>query len=488
MKKKTKHPEARNSRSIAELVRYAWMAFGVTSAIVAAACSGVPTPATDADAISIKQPSGQCLALSGGGIRSAATALGVLQALQDRHELYDYDYVSAVSGGGWPVYGLIYQLAHENRKIADLLSEHGGYVQYVESHSSEFVQLVPDAVSAGIFAPLNTVAYRVGISPETAGHNTYRHEIHKAFAGAGDYGLHLGLSLDSLAQNPVFIRRTAAFPVPIFGSSAKFELTPPLEGHKYTADDYFELSPGYSGSTKYGFWSRIGDFRFELIDAVADAASAADSPVHDAHTKNIPDFLKVMTLGLGSYVVLHKSIYLSDGGFVENLGLLPLLTKTCKNVLALDAEWDTSDTVGAWETFRTRLTENSGTRWVIPDLTPVSPRETGSPKDAWHVRTHIYSAELHNAEGKSIHVTIMKLGISVDHLSEYPKEVREFADIDWKAPSWSKANLHCVTPGGPLTENCPFPMQATVHQDYAAREFEAYRLMGKYLVNLVVKR
>jgi hypothetical protein len=41
------------------------------------------------------------LALSGGGIRSAAVALGVLQALDERGTLKNVDYLSTVSGGGY---------------------------------------------------------------------------------------------------------------------------------------------------------------------------------------------------------------------------------------------------------------------------------------------------------------------------------------------------------------------------------------------------
>ena len=41
------------------------------------------------------------LALSGGGIRSATFALGVLQALAERNRLRDLDFLSTVSGGGF---------------------------------------------------------------------------------------------------------------------------------------------------------------------------------------------------------------------------------------------------------------------------------------------------------------------------------------------------------------------------------------------------
>ena len=45
--------------------------------------------------------SGTALCLSGGGIRSAAFSLGVLQALAQRQLLREFHYLSTVSGGGY---------------------------------------------------------------------------------------------------------------------------------------------------------------------------------------------------------------------------------------------------------------------------------------------------------------------------------------------------------------------------------------------------
>jgi hypothetical protein len=60
---------------------------------------GLPTPAASSQAVSVDhQLVG--LALSGGGIRSAATGLGVLQALAASEMLAHVDYLSTVSGGG----------------------------------------------------------------------------------------------------------------------------------------------------------------------------------------------------------------------------------------------------------------------------------------------------------------------------------------------------------------------------------------------------
>jgi predicted acylesterase/phospholipase RssA len=55
--------------------------------------AGCESPAAVIDAVG--------LALSGGGIRSAAVSLGVLQALNHHDALRNVDYLSTVSGGGY---------------------------------------------------------------------------------------------------------------------------------------------------------------------------------------------------------------------------------------------------------------------------------------------------------------------------------------------------------------------------------------------------
>jgi predicted acylesterase/phospholipase RssA len=46
-------------------------------------------------------PDGMGLALSGGGIRSASFALGVVQSLLNEQVWHRFDYLSTVSGGGY---------------------------------------------------------------------------------------------------------------------------------------------------------------------------------------------------------------------------------------------------------------------------------------------------------------------------------------------------------------------------------------------------
>lgn len=55
----------------------------------------------------------KALAFSGGGIRSASFALGVMQALVDKDQLKKFDYLSTVSGGGYIGACLTWYLSHK---------------------------------------------------------------------------------------------------------------------------------------------------------------------------------------------------------------------------------------------------------------------------------------------------------------------------------------------------------------------------------------
>jgi hypothetical protein len=70
-----------------------------------------------------KDPGQTAICLSGGGIRSAAFALGVLQALARLRLLSQFDYLSTVSGGGYIGGWLSAWAAHEGKSAAQVSDE-----------------------------------------------------------------------------------------------------------------------------------------------------------------------------------------------------------------------------------------------------------------------------------------------------------------------------------------------------------------------------
>ena len=84
---------------------------------------GIPEPSPDTvydDALCLRL---SALCLSGGGIRSAAFCLGVLQSLAGKGLLQKFDYLSTVSGGGF-IGGWVQQLIRETSRSSQ--TEQGG--------------------------------------------------------------------------------------------------------------------------------------------------------------------------------------------------------------------------------------------------------------------------------------------------------------------------------------------------------------------------
>ena len=83
------------------------------------------------------------LALSGGGIRSAAFCLGALQALESTGALSQVDYLSAVSGGGYTGACWSGFTAHEEKEglpfPSDLKAEESAALRHIRDHSNYLI-------------------------------------------------------------------------------------------------------------------------------------------------------------------------------------------------------------------------------------------------------------------------------------------------------------------------------------------------------------
>lgn len=100
------------------------------------------------DALDPQEPTGRAaLAISGGGIRSATFALGVLQALAELRRLRKFDYLSTVSGGGYvgSFFGTLYLPAgiRENCETTETVPSACDTVDQVE-------KVLGDAASAPV--------------------------------------------------------------------------------------------------------------------------------------------------------------------------------------------------------------------------------------------------------------------------------------------------------------------------------------------------
>jgi hypothetical protein len=397
-----------------------------------------------------------------------------LQGFYAAGELSKFELISTVSGGGYPVYGLLDQMLRKRKALADLLDENGAYIRAVEEQTG-FIG-TGDMYSAAILGPLLWAPLSWFPRQYGAGRPMYAAEIHRSFTG------HLmpmwGLpKLKSAAEI-----RNEGFPVPIFGTSASIGQGPPLNGYIYDFGHFFELSPMGSGAPNVGYFQTLAE-QIEVADAVAMSAAAIDTPQGKLQ---LPAIAKAWNLGLGgafsapSEDAGHIYFYLADGGFIENLGLLPLLRRGCTDIVAFDNSDDDSLPFDAWFNFARRLSREEPGWQVSSELHAAGGVALPTDiSDRWRLPYHVWDAGLVK-DGRMVHVRIVKLGIDRGNLAAYPDDVRNFAKTNW-----SGATPGCS--GSGLSRRCSFPLEATARQSFTKQEFQAYRHLGRWLAELSVK-
>lgn len=436
----------------------------LTVALGVAGCAmrvtGIETPAPQRSRVT-----GTCLALSGGGLRSGAVSLGVLQQLHSAGELERLSYISTVSGGGYPVYGLAYRVIKDGAQLGDLLAEDGKHIRHADANA-EFVGGKP--LLAVPLVPF--WALLSSLTPYSAAQPTYSAKIHRTFAGG----------LIPLWGHPKLhewsTRRTAKMPVLIFGASAKAGSGAPRVGYPYEAADYFEMATDLSGSPHLGYYPSFGR-ELELREAATISGAAIDSP-----DGGVPDLLKAIKVGLGTNVSLPRSdkrvkAFLSDAGFVENLGILPLLRRGCTDILAFDNTHDPDGAFRSWMTFIVRADEEG---WTLKsDLTSDEGKTLKENRNGWNLATHKWYASM-SKDDATARIQLIKLGIDSANFASYPLTVRAFIG------GVSRAQQGCS--GSGLGLRCSFPLEATQRQSFSVGEFRAYRHLGRCLAERALNK
>jgi hypothetical protein len=257
------------------------------------------------------------IALSGGGVRSASFAVGVLRALYDLNLLPRAGYLSTVSGGGYaggwmmsyhdvgekqlPGCGLaltldrpptrgfaarprLDELFRPGSRYRYHLAQHGEYLGYGHGHDSE-AQLAWTMLKSTVTMPLNlalnlVLGYDLDIGPYR---RFYRDGIQAAFLF--DY-TDAGQSR-TLPLKP--------YPMSCFGPSAErpfwiinmtLSLIDDDGAHHGRVGDAFELTPLWGGSTSVGYVKtpttlvedRYRDVELDTTDKARDTGYLAWSP------------------------------------------------------------------------------------------------------------------------------------------------------------------------------------------------------------------
>lgn len=425
-----------------------------------------------------------CIALSGGGIRSGAVSLGVLQALHEQGLLEKADIISTVSGGGYPVYGLVAAKVKDPTLTLDsLLGDGSQHIKGTEETS--FIDNIDGLMDAALAigqGAWNLSLRLLGPTPDLVESAPlaflYAIDIHDTFVGSG---APIGRGI-ALADSGAIVDELQ-LPYWIIQASASDGLWPPLASHKYFFKDVFELSSDWIGSEKSGYMrSFIPDLR--LMDSVVASAAGIDTPRTNDNEAVIPDWAKKVGFGLGIGVSLQdgSQVFLSDGGFRDNQAVTSLLRRNCKTILALDASHDPSAGMKDWHDIVGYLRSR---HWQVVD-----PHFAGTvgmpvlPKDAWNLPSHVFILSGTNLDQQESTVIVMKLGIAPNSVSRYPVATRKF--WDQQLAEWQRLPRCEERKNKKFSKRCTFPQQATVTQNFAPVEFRAYRCLGYYMVQEVL--
>lgn len=422
-----------------------------------------------------------CIAFSGGGIRSGAVSLGALQRLHETGLLYQASYITAVSGGGYPLYGVLDQITRNGRSVRELLDESEGLP--VNGDKTAFIMDLYDGVGnsfVGLFQGLSNRAFDSLFPdeyPKWSGLTRFYGEtIHHTFSSKQSSSGQWVVSHVPLADTADSVAREK-LPDIIFLTSRSDGPLPPANGTKYSPNDLFELAPNWIGSQATGYWKNT-DGRIELWHVITSSGGAIDAPVNRDQPKGVPTWLKQLGWGLGSGYQLPngEEVFLSDGGFIDNQGISPLLHRRCQEILAIDASHDPRLKYRDWWALDGYLDPKNEWKVEYPEEWRRT-RNGNVDSAAWNMSRNVFQLTVNGADWAST-IYVAKLGAS-HSLDGFPYEVQHFARKNWNGwggePSCKSSKLR--------RENCAFPQQSTSRQTFEEEEFRAYRFMGKYLVD-----
>jgi hypothetical protein len=274
--------------------------------------------------------------------------------------------------------------------------------------------------------------------------------------------------------------------------------------------DFFIFSPLFTGSAATGY-VETGLMETEMNGltagtAMAISGAAASSNMGSATIKALVPTLAILNIRLGYWItnpgkvagtlkkawplrILDKfyfakelfgrltedseTVYLTDGGHIENLGLYELLRRRCKLIIAIDGEADPAMSFGSLVTLERYARIDFGLRI---DLPWAALRDTS--RDA--------SAEILKSGGlppnKAPHGPHCALGTIY-----YPRKAGEKDDTNStgvllyiKSSFTGDENDYVVDY---KRRNPTFPHESTLDQLFTEEQFEAYRNLGFHAVN-----
>ena len=372
----------------------------------------------------------KCIALSGGGMRSASFSIGILAELSKAGELEKTDIMSSVSGGGYALswfYMQHYNAADGGRKVlqpeerariqtamferpspSDDGSGPPNHQAYLRTRSRFFTEwdYTQNALGNIPLMPFHLVvnglfSWRIRIGLPSW---SYERRIIDVFFKSPDrdtISVPTIYELGQFAQRsglPAFMFNTTAWIGTVWGNPKPSELT--------LSDSVFSFTPLQYGSGGYGLYRYPDDptvnkkyddltpLRISEVIATSGAALDFSSMVDDriaTWTLSVlaDDFGRYISnpaVGLGARW-FHRilpiplyfgsrfandltgvGIYLSDGGHLENLAVYPLVIRGCKHITVVDAEQDPHYEFGGYFLLQRKLKAELQLELYVEDI------------------------------------------------------------------------------------------------------------------------
>lgn len=340
--------------------------------------------------MSMEDPPQKCLALSGGGIRSAAFSIGILRGLERKGILHTVDVISAVSGGGYAV-GWLYEALRQNSHLTLAGAFDDSELNRLVRRSTFIGEKSSNIVASTLFLPLQIL--------ENGLASLNRKDPYMATNESGPFGriyanaiadTFLGGNKTTRLQDLIPTIRKHRLPFFLLNASIIPALSDSLEGTLLAPS--VELSPLRLWSALLGTFSdqstmRKNDFLWSFSHAINGDDRRDLSYLHDAlsisgaaidfHGKASGKGLLTDYVGfnLGRHFALdgpaqnsYRYIYLADGGKAENLGVIPLVLRRCNEILIVDGEYDPQYHFGAYVKLKRVLKNDFKTTLEIPEL------------------------------------------------------------------------------------------------------------------------
>lgn len=477
-----------------------------------------------------------CLAFSGGGIRSASFAIGVLKGLQNSRKLQQVDVISAVSGGGYAL-GWMYSLLHSShsKQLSDIFTD--SEIDLLTKKSKFVGNSLAGFIAHTVTSPLqvlnNLLSYLGSNSkPHSATDETGLYGRAYADAIADTFlGRRKDLRLADLAplihdkKVPLFILNAAIVPEGthsvdhiLLAPAVEFS---PLRNWGYSIGELADQSQLRENDFLWKFESFVNaDIRRDVA-YLHDALSISGSAI-DFHRENnfSNQALNALGLSLGRRFALkmgtsggeYRFVYLVDGGFSENLGAVPLVQRRCSNILIVDAEYDPNFHFGAYVKLKRLLRDEYQTVLNIPALDAllntklVNSEKTGElcagqgcrieqftgSQPVFYGTALVPSGGYYNAtatpwkeftwEETSLKVTYVKLSVDAERLSKIQKDgLDDFYPAALSKYIASNKSAECA-PEHLYDCQSPFPQKSTLNQIFTPEQMRAYVDLGEFTV------